>query len=769
MKILRYVLLGVASLVVVAGAVLAYVAATFDPNQYKPQIVQAVKERTQRNLRIDGEIRLSFFPAIGARLGKVSLSERGSEREFASLRDVRVSVKLLPLLSKQVIVDAVEIEGLRANIVRFRDGATNFADLAGAPAGTQPPAGTEAPKAPVTVDIARVVIKDAALNYTDQGTGAGYAVSKLNLRTGRIAPGVPTDIDLALAARSDKPAADVEGTLRTRFTFDLDKPRYRLEGLDLSARGNVAGVRNMTVNAKGDLDVRPESRELTAARLALALSGKREDRDLYLKFDIPKLNVVQDRVSGEKIVLDATEAGGKRKLVARVELPGLSGNAKAFRAAGLNANVELRQDGATVRAKLESALTGSIAAERIELPDFAATIHVDNPRLPKSPVDATLKGGAVIDLARQTASVNFATRFDESNIRGRVGLAKFTPPAYTFDLDLDRLDADRYRAKGGAGAKGTGKPQPDEQPIDLAALKDLNAIGTLRIGALKASNVKASNVRIDLKAAGGRLEMNPVSANLYQGSMQGAVMVNAQSTPQFAVRQNLAGISIGPLLADLTGNDALEGRGNVTLDVTAQGSTASALKKALNGKAAVALKDGAVKGIDIAGSIRSAKARLGVLKGEQVHQANRQQKTDFTELTASFDIRNGIARNNDLNLKSPLLRVGGEGEINIGEDTLNYLVKASIVATTRGQGGRELAELQGVTVPVRVTGPIDNPSYKLDFNALATETVKRKVEEAVRGRIEERLSGGTRKDGASKEQPGSGRRLEDAIKGLFGR
>ena len=59
------------------------------------------------------------------------------------------------------------------------------------------------------------------------------------------------------------------------------------------------------------------------------------------------------------------------------------------------------------------------------------------------------------------------------------------------------------------------------------------------------------------------------------------------------------------------------------------------------------------------------------LRGEQTQKADKAQKTDFSELTATFKIANGVARNNDLSLKSPLLRVGGEGDINIGEDSLN--------------------------------------------------------------------------------------------------
>jgi AsmA protein len=362
------------------------------------------------------------------------------------------------------------------------------------------------------------------------------------------------------------------------------------------------------------------------------------------------------------------------------------------------------------------------------------------------------------------ANLTFATKFDESTINGRAGLAKFTPPTYTFDLSVDKLDADRYLPKSAGSQpapKGESKATSPEQPIDVAALKDLNASGTIKIGSLKVSNVKTSNVRLDIKAANGRLDVNPIAANLYKGSLAGALAVNAAATPTFTVKQKLSGIDIGPLLKDLADKDLLEGRGNVALDVTAQGNTMSALKKALAGTATLRLTDGALKGINIAGSIRSAKAKLGTLRGEQVQQADKTEKTDFSELSASFNIKNGVAHNNDLSMKSPLLRVGGEGDINIGADSLDYLIKAAVVGTSKGQGGRELADLQGVTVPVRVSGPLDAPSYKLDFAALATDAAKQKLEGAVKERIEKQLGGARNSKG--------GGDLKDRLKGLFGR
>jgi len=501
-------------------------------------------------------------------------------------------------------------------------------------------------------------------------------------------------------------------------------------------------------------------------------TGKQAGGDFNVKLDMPKFNLTKDKMSGDRIVFDAAVSEARRKVVAKLEIPALEGTAHAFKAGQMTASIDLQQEGQKIQAKLASPLAGSVAGRRIELPKITATVKVDNPKLPKNPIDATITGAAVLDGAKQTASVAFATRLDESNINGRAGLTRFTPPSYTFDVNIDQLDADRYVAKSDAKGKPGGPPsepkgKPREEPFDLGALKDLNITGTVRIGSLKVSGVKASNVRLDVKGANGRLDVSPLTANLYQGSLAGALSVNAAATPAFAVKQKLTGVSVGPLLRDLADNDTLEGKGNVAVDVRAQGNTVSALKKALNGTAAVDLADGALKGIDIAGSIRSAKAALGTLRGEKVQQASKTEKTDFSELKATFNIKNGIAHNSDLSMKSPLLRVAGEGDVNIGDDSLDYLVKASIVGTSKGQGGRELADLEGITVPVRVTGPLAAPSYKLDFSAIATDAVKRKLEATVKGRLEERLGRGGVKD--DKKDGSKGGSLRDSLKGLFGR
>ena len=413
-------------------------------------------------------------------------------------------------------------------------------------------------------------------------------------------------------------------------------------------------------------------------------------------------------------------------------------------------------------------MPGNVKARQLPLPQLRASIGASGPNLPGKSIAGELAGSATVDGARQSAQVKLAGKISDSNIKALVGVTGFAPPAFKFDVDVDRLDVDRYLPpKSAASAPGAASPKQPERPFDLTGLRGVRANGSLRVGTFKANNVKASNVRMDVKANGGRVDVNPLKAGFYQGSLSSVVAVNAApATPTFAAKHNLSGINVGAFLKDLANNDTLEGKGNLTVDVTSQGGTVNALKKALNGKAAVKIADGAIKGIDIAGSIRSAKARLGSLRGEQSQQADKSQKTDFSELTATFRIANGVARNNDLSLKSPLLRAGGAGEIDIGEDTINYLVKASIVGTTKGQGGRGTDELKGVTVPVKVAGPLGAPSYKLDFSAMVTDAAKQTVVEQVQKRLGIGAPAG---DAAKKDGAAPGGSVGDRLRGLFGR
>jgi len=247
--------------------------------------------------------------------------------------------------------------------------------------------------------------------------------------------------------------------------------------------------------------------------------------------------------------------------------------------------------------------------------------------------------------------------------------------------------------------------------------------------------------------------------------MNGTLKVDARTTPSIAFKQNMSNIAIGPLLVDAINNDMLNGKGTLNLDVTTQGATVGALKKALGGTAAVNLADGAVKGIDIAGTLRGVKDKINVLKSQQTTvEGDKSKKTDFSEMVASFTIKNGVAHNEDLSMKAPLFRITGNGDIDIANETINYTAKPTVVNSLKGQGGAGLDELSGLTIPVKLTGTFSKPSYGIDFAGLATALAQKKLLDSVggsKGEVVKGLLGSNKEEalksllGGNKKEPAS--------------
>ncbi len=736
-KILKYTLIGTGAVAGIAVAGAAYVAATFNPNDYKEQIIKAVKDSKQRNLHLDGDIKLSFFPGIGADLGKISLSEFNSEKEFASVEGVRVSLALMPLLSRQAVVNEVAVSGLKATLVKHKDGTTNIDDLLGK--DEKKKTGSQQ----VKFDIASVSIAKTNLAYRDEGTGAQYAVKDLNLKTGRIANGVPGKIDLSVGVQANQPRLDITTQLKTTLTFDLDKQQYQLDGLDLQVAGSALDITNMKLKASGDASADLSTQEFGAKKFTLHATGTKAGEAFEATLDAPMLSLAKDRFSGDKLTLNARLDGASGNIVAALSLPGLEGNAQAFKSSAFTLDLDVKQPEQAFKVKLGSPLSGNFDAQQFNLSNLTVAVNATGDKLPNKSVSSEMKGSVQIDAKKQSVQANLAGGLLQSQVKAKVGVNGFDNPAIHFDVDVDQFDADLYMPKKSADAPQSGSPKSSqpEQPLDLSGLRKLNLDGSLRIGALKVANVKSSQIRLDVKAHNGLVNVSPLSANLYQGSMNGSLSVNAQAAPSIAINETLSGVNVAALTRDAANFDTLEGKGNVGMSLTMQGSTVSAMKKALNGNLSLNLADGAIKGINIARKLRDAQAMFG--KGganAQTQAANQSEKTDFSELKATFKVNSGVAHNDDLSLKSPLLRLSGAGDINIGNDSMNYVAKATLARTLEGQGGKDA--VGGITVPVRVSGPFTDLKYTLDFGAMIGDAVKQKVQTEVKSKLQDQLKGG---------------------------
>jgi len=772
-KALKIVLIVLAALVALAIAAVAIIAATFNPNDYKPLIIKTVQEKKQRTLSIPGEIRLTFFPRLGADLGQISISEHRRPEEFASVRRASVSLALLPLFSKQLVVDRIVIDGLHVNIVRHKDGTTNVDDLMSK---------DESSGEQLKFDIDGVRITGSSVAFDDRQAGRKLAIGNLDLTTGKIANGVASKFDLSADVRNSAPALDAKVTAKSGFTIDLDRKHYVLDGIDAEIRGKLLDFADSRLTLKGDAGLKPDAKQIALDGITLAFAGKRDGQEIDFRLDAPKLNVTDQAVTGGKVGGELTLKSGSRTVTATYALPSFEGSPKSFRLPALTLDAAVRDKDLEANAKLSGAFAGNLdkmlfsspkltlaldgkqggnaisgalatpleadlQGKAIRLPGIAADMVLPNPG------GGTLKlkanGRADVDLDKMAATTALKGSLDESSFDAKFNVGKFSPLALHFDVGIDRINLDRYRVNKPAAvapAKADPKAAADK-PIDLAFLKDLNVTGNVRIDGVTVQNMKAANLRAGIRIAGGRAAVEPLTASLYGGSVSGALSATAANPPQFAVRQSLTGIQVGALLRDAIGKEPVDGRGNVQLDVTTRGATVPAMKKALDGTARLDLRDGAVRGINIAQVIREGRARLGALRGDTGTQSqsgtgSAEQKTDFSELSGSFRIANGVARNDDLTVKSPLLRIAGSGDVNLGEDRLDYLVRATVVSTLQGQGGPELQALKGVTVPVRLSGPFAAIGWKVDFGAMAQEAAKQKIEEKkedVKKKLQEQL------------------------------
>ena len=702
-KLLKIILGLVAVLVVVLIVAAIVLPLVVDPNDYKEEIAAAVEKQTGRSLEIEGDIDLSVFPWLGLDIGSTRLSNAAGFEEpyMASMETVQLRVKLLPLLSKQLEVDKIRLTGLQLNLGKDSNGISNWADLQGA-AEAEPgaedgdAAGKDSSGHLERLAIGGIEVKEARLVWDDRAADARYEIRDLAFTTGEIAPGESFDLDLNFNLAMTQPAVNGNFSLKggVLLAADLSAIDINAARLLLDASGDGVPGGEVTLSLATDVAVDLAAQTLSLPELVLEALGMK----------------LTGQVSGTAI------SGDDPRFTGVLEI------------AGFAPRDVIRALGQEPPATADGAVLGAS--------------------------DASLKWEASTNHFAATA---LQLHLDDSTVDGTARVDSFAAPAITFDLAVDQFDLDRYlppAAEGGEADAGSAAEQAAAaaEPLQLDALRTLNLNGRLQIGSLKAFNLNTRDVEIQVKGKDGLLRVNPLGAKLYNGSYSGDITLDARKdTPRFSLNENVSGVQAGPLLQDLTGDDKLLGTANVQAKLSAAGATPEAIRSSLNGTTAFSFTDGAVKGVNIASLIRNAQAKL---KGQPAPESTQPNQTDFAMLKGTARVTNGLVRNDDLSLLSPLLRLSGKGEVSLPQETIDYTLTTKIVGTLEGQGGKAVDELKGVAIPVHVGGTFSKPTYAPDLSAALSDAAKAKVEEKVeeqKQKLEEKV----------------GSELQDKLKGLF--
>jgi AsmA protein len=708
----RYAIGGVLIVLLILSVVVGVFILSFNANNFKTEIVQYVKEHTQRDLVLQGDIKVTFFPKLSMDTGKMLLSKRNSAREFASVNNIRLYVEWFPLLRRQIVIDHLEIDGAHINLTRFKDGSTNYDDLLF----------RDESLAPVTFDIDNVRITNSSVNWQDEIRWQRIAMQDLQIETGSLADSVPSNMKASFHLNSEVAHSDSNVKMQSRLFYDRKEGRYEFSDIDGTLQGTAAGFSNLDLKFKGDIDNRPAQDMLLAENIAVSATGNYGQRSIETNLDVPKMQFSKDVWSGGELSLGTVLSQFDEKWTTSVRIPAFEFANSSFNAVLLDADFDFKSNGGTIDGKLSSPMSINFDTTRkLQLNAIALNISANHPML-SGELSAKVTGGLQANLDEQNANLDFNAIIDESKISGKMALKDFGHPAYFVELDINRLPLDRYIA-----ADWIKRYQDDATRIDLSGIRDMNLRCILHAGEFKLGRVETGKLSAEINIEDSLLTIEPLVARLYGGTLSGSISVEAKGTPRITVKQHLKAFQMGLLLAATPVADKLTGNGDLTLDINAEGSSIGAMRKSLSGSVMLALTRGSLAGIDLRAALIEGKDDLGAKGNARVFENRFSERSNFSELKALFNIKNGSSRGNSFDMRSPQFRVVGKGDYAPDSGDIDYQLAATVASKLNRSSAGDLIEMRGVTVPVHASGPYASPSFALDFTAASGEIVTKKI------------------------------------------
>ncbi len=642
-------------IVVLIGIALLAVTLLVDPNQFKPKIAAQVKQSTGRELKLEGDIKLSVFPWVALKLGPASLGSPPEFKDtpFLSFNRAEVRVRLLPLLAKRLEVARVELDGMNLNLVKRPDGKTNW--QMGEDNGTP-----EAPKSPkssggATVDsIAGIAVTHGRVSYNQ------YVIENLDFETGSIS--AKRDVPVALKFEANRGIAGEQVALTAKLTVQ-DNPD---DGVLQIAALNVDG----TITKPSDS--RPMHYELTAPLLETNLDKQ--------TLSLPQFSMslgavhVTGKLSGTKIIDDMN-------------------------------------------------LTGSLSLAPLVLTEFAPRFGLALPKTqdPKALSSLSFASNFAYDASAATLD-DMQIKLDDTTLKGNIKVAMGKTDSVKFALTADTINLDRYRAPAGStpDPKSAAANQPKAKaPNDKS--EPMMAEGTFTLAAAHAAGLDLTNLSVTVDMKDNVTHLHPLEAQLYSGRYAGDLTYDARTaTPALSMDEHLTSVDVAQLTANTKAKGRVTGKATVNIKGTARGAGADAIEKSLNGHFDANLASGALEGLDVGYELALAQSLLNQQAGPSVQNTH---KTAFDAFKTSAVITNGVAETHDLTISSAVVKVSGQGTINLPTSGIDMSLLASVMKS---------ATTTAVDIPLKITGTYTDPNVKPDLSGAAKDALKQKAQDILK-------------------------------------
>lgn len=697
-KFLKYLAfaLGGASTAVATGGL--YLYATFDGSRLATELSHFIKQRHQRTLRFDGAVELAMFPRLELRMPALSLSGRNGDGECLGIERGTIGVRLLPLLARQVVVDRVELDGLRLALRRGKDGRLSVADLL-----TPLPA-----EAPLEFDVDRLVVSGGVLNGIDEATGRNFALSDINLGTSRLGRKADGRLELSARLTQATPLTDARIELQTGYRLD-GEAGHQARSAHLAVRGALADRAGVDVDlAVTELQI-PADGALQASGLSLVGRDKSDGRQAELRVTAPRvlLGSAGPEATTAEVALRVDGKGYGGQL--RAHIAGLAAKSNLLAVDKINAELDWKTPAGRLAGSLGGAASWQADARVLDIPALVGELGLTAAKSGATPLKIATQLGGRFDFGRDNGGGKLDMRFGSSHLAGSWSLPKLSAPGIGFDLDVDRFDADRYLG-----------PLDGATRIDAAALSGLDADGVLKVASLKLGGARIERLRLPLSLHGGKLAATAYTGSFYGGTLEGSASLVEGNKLQW--RSYVQSVNVAPLLRDVTGREPASGLLNLFIDVSGSGQTLADVRQSLVGQARVRLRGGVLRGIDTTAALKDWR---GAIQARQPAKRpyRDSESTSVGELTAGFAVAGGHARSSDLQARSPTLALTGGGSIDLAGPGVDALVRLNLLAVAPVDMP-VLGGLRGVPVPVRARGALARPDWQVDPGAAPMAPMK---------------------------------------------
>jgi len=437
------------------------------------------------------------------------------------------------------------------------------------------------------------------------------------------------------------------------------------------------------------------------------------------------LEVAGVHITDSQVVYDDRQAGNKITLNP-IELK--TGSIGSGKPSSINLELGLAQTNPAMNAdiKLDTKARLNISTAVYELTDLVLGVQAKGDTLPNGELNVNVKSNVEAHLKSESLKLDpIEVDLADVVLDGNLSVKSFSKPNISFALNSNEIDlAKLVPATDSSSQSASGESSGDTAPADADAkielptdmLRSLKIDGTLTVGKLLASGLTMTDISAKITGNQGVVNLNPLKMNLYEGAYMGSAGLNVSGNiPKYSASSDLKNLAIDGLMADLSenGKSIIRGKSALSFKVTTIGERPSELKKRLNGNASFSAAEGALQSEKLAQNVEKV---IALLKGREPKPAG--EELVFDSLSATFNIQNGVANNNDLKLVTPLIYGNGKGAINIADSELDYVMAIGL----SDEPGK-------AAIPITIKGPFEKPKYGVDLKAALSEKQKEVVEE----------------------------------------